>query len=156
MEHKNKNKGEIKMEYYSWILTFHIMSVLSWMAMLFYLPRLFVYHVEHKDNAGFVEVAKIQEYKLYKYIGVPALWATILSGTAMIVLNPSIFQSGGWMHAKITTVLLLIAYSYSLGYFRKKLEINECNKSGKFFRAYNEVPTILSLIIVIMVIVKPF
>lgn len=144
------------MEYYSWILTFHIMSVLSWMAMLFYLPRLFVYHVEHKDNAGFVEVAKIQEYKLYKYIGVPALWATILSGTAMIVLNPSIFQSGGWMHAKITTVLLLIAYSYSLGYFRKKLESNECNKSGKFFRAYNEVPTILSLIIVIMVIVKPF
>ncbi len=78
--------------------------------MLFYLPRLFVYHVENADNAGFVEVAKIQEYKLYKYIGVPALWATVLSGSTMLTLNPSLFHSGGWIHAKITVALLLVAY----------------------------------------------
>ena len=56
------------MEYYSWILTFHVVSFMSWMAMLFYLPRLFVYHVENIDKKEFVEVVKIQEYKIYKYI----------------------------------------------------------------------------------------
>ena len=90
------------MEYYNWILAFHVMSLISWMAVLFYLPRLFVYHTEHAGNAGFVEVVKIQEYKIYHYIGVPAMWATILSGGAMIALNPGLFQSGGWLHAKLT------------------------------------------------------
>lgn len=142
------------MEYYSWILTFHIMSFMSWMAMLFYLPRLFVYHQEHYEKKEFVEVVKIQEYKIYKYIGMPAMWTTIASGLFMLYLNPAILQSGGWMHAKITVVVLLIAYSYSLEYYRKKLEIDECKKSGRFFRAYNEVPTMLSLLIVAFVIVK--
>lgn len=144
------------MEYYSWILVFHIMSFMSWMAMLFYLPRLFVYHQEHADNKEFVKVVKIQELKLYKYIGVPALWATVLSGVAMIVLNPSLFASGGWLHAKLTFVLILIAYSFSLGHYRKQLEKDACTKSGVFFRAYNEVPTLLGLAIVIFVIVRPF
>jgi putative membrane protein len=67
--------------YYSWILAFHVVSVLSWMAMLFYLPRLFVYHREHNDKDDFVEVVQIQEYKLYKYIGAPAMWATVISGS---------------------------------------------------------------------------
>ncbi len=144
------------MEYYTWILAFHVLSFISWMAMLFYLPRLFVYHSEHKDKKEFVEVAKIQEYKLYKYIGVPAMWATVLSGISMLLLNPSILSGGGWMHAKITVVILLIAYSYSLDFYRKQLEADICQKSGQFFRAYNEVPTILAIFIVIFVVVKPF
>lgn len=109
-----------------------------------------------KKKKEFVEVVKIQEYKLYKYIGVPALWATVVSGVAMLLLNPALLSGGGWMHAKITMVILLIAYSYSLNHFRKQLELGICQKSGKFFRAYNEVPTILSILIVIFVIVKPF
>ncbi|QOG12232.1 protoporphyrinogen oxidase HemJ [Arcobacter sp. FWKO B] len=144
------------MEYYTWILAFHVISFISWMAMLFYLPRLFVYHTEHKEKKEFVEVVKIQEYKLYKYIGIPAMWATVISGIGMLLLNPSILSSGGWMHAKITMVILLIAYSYSLNYFRKQLELDICEKSGKFFRAYNEVPTILAILIVVFVVVKPF
>ncbi|MDY0321628.1 MAG: protoporphyrinogen oxidase HemJ [Arcobacteraceae bacterium] len=144
------------MEYYTWILAFHVLSFISWMAMLFYLPRLFVYHSEHKEKKEFVEVAKIQEYKLYKYIGVPAMWATVISGISMLLLNPSILSGGGWMHAKITVVILLIAYSYSLDFYRKQLEADSCEKSGKFFRAYNEVPTILAIFIVIFVVVKPF
>lgn len=144
------------MEYYTWILAFHVLSFISWMAMLFYLPRLFVYHSEHKEKKEFVEVAKIQEYKLYKYIGVPAMWATVISGISMLLLNPSLLSGGGWMHAKITVVILLIAYSYSLGFYRKQLEADNCEKSGKFFRAYNEVPTILAIFIVIFVVVKPF
>ena len=143
------------MQYYLWIKAFHIMSVISWMAMLFYLPRLFVYHAEHKDNAGFVEVVKIQEHKLYYFIGVPAFWASVLSGGAMIALNPAMFHSGLWLHIKLTAAILLIVYHFSLRYFLIKFKEDRCEKSGKFFRFYNEVPTILMIIIVIMAVVKP-
>lgn len=144
------------MEYYTWILAFHVMSFISWMAMLFYLPRLYVYHAEHASNSGFTEVVAIQEDKLYGFIGVPAMWATILSGAAMIALMPELFQSGGWLHAKLTAAFFLIVYHFTLGKLKKKLQAGECTKSGKFFRMYNEVPTILMIIIVIMVVVKPF
>lgn len=142
------------MEYYSWVLAFHIVSVLSWMAMLFYLPRLFVYHRENHNKLEFLEIVKIQEYKLYKYIGLPAMWATLLSGIAMIILNPAL-MSQGWFHIKLFALVLLIAYSFSLDYYRKELTLNSSYKSGKFFRFYNEAPTILAIIIVAMVIVKP-
>jgi len=144
------------MAYYTWILAFHVMSFTSWMAMLFYLPRLFIYHREHSDNLAFAEVVKIQEYKLYAYIGVPAMWATIISGGVMLYLNPGIFQSGGWMHVKLLFVALLIAYSFSLNSIRKKLIEDPEYKSGKYFRFYNEVPTLIMIVIVIMVVVKPF
>ncbi len=143
------------MEYYLWIKAFHIMSVISWMAMLFYLPRLFVYHAEHRDNEGFVEVVKIQEHKLYYFIGVPAFWASLLSGGAMIALNPAMFHSGMWLHIKLTAALLLVLYHFSLRKFLIAFKEGRCTKSGKFFRFYNEVPTILMIIIVIMAVVKP-
>jgi putative membrane protein len=142
------------MDYYLWILVFHVMAFMSWMAMLFYLPRLFVYHVEHAEKKEFTQVVEIQEFKLYKYIGLPALWATVLSGLAMIALNPSVMTSGGWMHAKLTVVAVLLAYSFSLEHYRKQLAKGTCTKSGKFFRAYNEVPTALSILIVTYVILK--
>lgn len=142
------------MEYYSWIIIFHIMAMMSWMAMLFYQPRLYVYHTEHKNKPDFVDVVKIQELKMYKYIGVPAMWATVLSGIIMIVINPSIIDS--WLYAKIFFVILLIMYSFSLDYFRKNLEAGKFPDSGNFFRAYNEVPTVLSLLIVGYVVTKTF
>ena len=144
------------MAYYTWILAFHVMSFVSWMAMLFYQPRLFVYHSENGDNEGFVKVVQRQEYILNKAIGTPAMWATIISGATMLYLNPSIFQSGGWMHAKLFALAFLIAYHFSLENFRKKLIENPHHKSGKWFRFYNEVPTLLMIFIVIMVVVKPF
>ncbi len=142
---------------YQWALWFHIISMVSWFAVLFYLPRLFVYHAEHADNEGYVKVTKIMEFKLYQYIGVPAFWATLISGVWLIYLYPvNIFSTGGWFHAKLAFLVILIVYFFSLGMIRKKLENNTCNKSGKFFRFYNEVPTILLLLIVAMVVVKPF
>ncbi|WP_345993287.1 protoporphyrinogen oxidase HemJ [Sulfurimonas sp. HSL-1716] len=146
---------------YNWIIWFHVISFVSWFAAIFYLPRLFVYHKEHEDNAGFLEVVKIMEYKLYKYIGVPAMWATILSGGLMIYLSTgeygvNLFKTGGWLHAKLFFVALLIAYFISLDVIRKKLQSGTCTKTGKFFRFYNEVPTILLLLIVAMVVVRPF
>lgn len=144
------------MAYYTWILAFHVMSFISWMAMLFYQPRLFVYHSEHGDNEGFVKVVQRQEYILNKAIGTPAMWATILSGGVMLYLNPAIFSSGGWMHAKLLFLVALILYHFSLEVLRKKLIENPHYKSGKWFRFYNEIPTLLMMFIVIMVVVKPF
>ena len=144
------------MEYYSWILAFHVMSFASWMAVLFYLPRLFIYHVEHKSNGkAFTDVIEIQERKLYSFIGVPAFWATLISGLAMILLNLGLFESGIWLYVKLVTLVFLIAYHYSLNAIRKKLEADTCTKTGKQLRVYNEVPTILMIIIVIMVVIKP-
>jgi len=138
---------------YEWTLWFHVVSFISWFAVLFYLPRLYVYHVEHKDNKGFLEVVKIQEMKLYKYIGVPAMWATILSGSVLIYI---IGFNHTWLHVKLFFLVILIGYFHSLGVLRLKLLEDRCTKSGKFFRMYNEVPTILMLLIVAMVVMKPF
>jgi len=130
--------------------------MVAWFAVLFYMPRLFVYHAENADKADFVSVVKIMERKIYYFIGVPSMWATIISGSIMIALNPGLFQSGGWLHAKLLFVAFLIGYFFSMGHFYKKLLADNCQKSGKFFRMYNEVPTLLIMVIVAMVIVKPF
>lgn len=143
------------MAYYYWILAFHVMSFTSWMAMLFYLPRLFIYHRENADTKAFTDIVEIQEYKLFKYIGEPAMWATIITGAVMLYLNSGIFSSGGWMHAKLLFVAFLIAYHYSLGAIRKIMIDNPHYKSSKYLRFYNEVPTLLMIVIVIMVVIKP-
>ena len=145
---------------YTWILWFHVISFISWFAVLFYLPRLYVYHAENIENKGFVEVVKIQEYKLLKYIGVPAMWATVLSGSVMIYLSIAgdfnLFLTGYWLHVKLFFATLLILYFLSLEKIRKEFEEDRCTRSGKFFRFYNEVPTLLMLVIVAMVVLKPF
>jgi putative membrane protein len=139
---------------YNWILWFHVISFISWFAVLFYLPRLYVYHVENIENKGFIEVVKIQEMKLYKYIGVPSMWSTVLSGTALIYMGDWIYSP--WLHIKLVLLVILLGYFHSLGTLRIKLLEDRCSKSGKFFRMYNEVPTILMLFIVAMVVFKPF
>jgi len=146
---------------YNWVVWFHIISMVSWFAVLFYLPRLFVYHVENGQNKGFLEVIEVMEMKIYKYIGVPAFWATLLSGTALIVMSTehygiNAFQTGGWLHAKLSLVAILVAYFFSLGHYRLKLKVDAAYKNGKFFRLYNEVPTLLLMAIVALVIIKPF
>ena len=144
------------MEYYNWILAFHVMSFVSWMAFLFYMPRLFIYHRENADVKAFTDVVKVQEYKLHKIIGVPAMWATLFSGVLMLFLNSGIFQSGGWIYAKLFALSFLFAYHISLGKIRLIMIENAHYKSSKWFRVYNEAPTLLMIFIVIMVVVKPF
>ncbi|MBL1242945.1 MAG: protoporphyrinogen oxidase HemJ [Sulfurimonas sp.] len=139
---------------YEWVLWFHVISFISWFSVLFYLPRLFIYHTEHKENEGFVKVVKIQEYKLFKYIGVPAMWTTLLSGGYLIYEIG--FAGNTWLHAKLLFVAILLVYFFSMNFYRKQLEKDECQKSGKFFRMYNEVPTVLMMLIVAMVVFKPF
>jgi len=137
---------------YEWVLWFHVISFISWFAVLFYLPRLYVYHAEHIDNKGFVEVVKIQEMKLYKYIGVPAMWATILSGSYMIY----VIGFATWLYVKLFFLVFLVLYFLSLDKIRIEFLEDRCTRSGKFFRFYNEVPTLLMLVIVAMVVLKPF
>ena len=139
--------------YYQEILAFHIIAMMSWMAMLFYMPRLFVYHQEYKEKKDFTDVVKIQEDKIYKVIGFPAMLATIFSGALMIYLNPTLLQQD-WMIAKLFVLSLMIAYSFSMEYFRKILAKDECRRDGQFFRAYNEIPTLLAILIVVFVITK--
>lgn len=144
----------------STFLVIHIISFISWFAMLFYLPRLFVYHAERSENTGFIEVVRIMEYKLYKYIGIPAMWATLITGGLLIWANldlgVNLFKTGGWLHAKLLFVLFLVIFTFYLGSTVKKLAISAPEKSGKFYRILNEVPTILMIFIVVFVIVKPF
>ena len=144
---------------YAYIKAFHIIVLVSWMAMLFYLPRLFVYHAQNRDNEGFVSVVKIQEVKLYKYIGTPAIVLTLLTGIAMITLHPSLLQvatSGIWLHIKLTFVIILVIYHLLCGYFIKTLGNGSCKRSHKFFRFFNEIPTLLVIVIVFLAVCKPF
>jgi len=144
------------MEYYLWIKVFHFWAFISWMAMLFYLPRLYVYHAEHRENEGFLKVVKIQEDKLFHFIGWPAMISTVASGIVMIWLNPSMLEGTGWLHAKITFAIILLVYHFDLWRYLKLFREDRCAKSGKFFRFYNEVPTIIMIGIVIFAVVKPF
>ena len=95
---------------YSWIVWFHILSFTSWFAVLFYMPRLFVYHAENIENEGFVEVVKVMEMKIYKYIGVPAMWTTVLSGLYLALELG--FSGNAWLHAKILLVVILMGYFF--------------------------------------------
>ncbi len=140
------------MEFYNYILVFHILSFLSWFAMLFYLPRLFVYHAEHRERKDFVTVIKIMEYKLIKYIGNPAMWATIISGVFLAYITG--LYSQGWLIAKFLFVVSLFVFQIYLEFLRVKLSHDICNKSGKFFRILNEFPTLVAIFIVSLVIFK--
>jgi putative membrane protein len=137
---------------YEWIKVLHIISFISWFAGLFYLPRLYVYHVENSDHEHTRKTLETMEYKLLKFIMNPAMIATWVFGVALI----HYVGTAGWLHAKITLVVILSAFHMYLGVVRKKL-INEPSKfSSKYFRFINEVPTVILILIVILVVVKPF
>ena len=133
----------------------HLISVISWMAGLLYLPRIFVYHAQNNDEIKIKEVFKVMERKLYFYIMTPAM---ILSWIFGLLLIHSIgFQQLGqkWMVLKIVFVLLLTAYHFYLGNILNRFKIDQDNRSHKFYRFINEIPTILLILIVFVVIFKP-
>lgn len=138
-----------------WLKAFHIVAFTSWFAMLFYLPRLFVYH-RMADDAVSKERFSLMENKLYKVIGTPAMVVTLLLGIAMAVMGWDYYKTQGWFHAKMLLVFFLIGYHHMCGAFIKKLAAGTCTKSHKFFRIFNEVPVVFLILIAILVIVKPF
>ena len=140
---------------YLWIQSLHIIAVISWMAAMLYLPRLFVYHADTQVGSDQSETFKIMERKLVRYIGTPAMIATWVFGIMMVVANPSVFD-GGWMHIKFTCVILMSAFHGISAGWMKKFGRDENTKSAKFYRYANEIPTVLMIIIVIMAVAKPF
>lgn len=147
-----------------WIKAFHIISVICWFAGLFYLPRLFVYHAmaeaglkNDPTEAGAIARYKVMERKLYYGITMPSMLATWITGLWLLYLYAwAAFSSMGWLHAKITLVILLTIYHFSMGYYYRSFRDNRNRHSHIFYRYYNEAPTLLLLGIVILVVVKPF
>lgn len=138
-----------------WLKAFHIISFTSWFAMLFYLPRLFVYHQLAEDTVS-KERFSLMERKLYRFIGTPAMVATLLFGGAMVGMGWDYYKTQGWFHTKMLLVVFLIGYHHMCGAFVKKLAAGTCTKSHKFFRIFNEIPVVFLIVIVILVIVRPF
>ncbi|HWD31148.1 MAG TPA: protoporphyrinogen oxidase HemJ [Pseudomonas sp.] len=137
-----------------WIKALHIVSVVCWFAGLFYLPRLFVYHAQSQDSIS-QERFVTMERKLYRGIMLPSMIATLIFGVWLMSLTPG-FLSQGWMHAKLTLVILLIGYHHMCGAQLKRFARGENTRSHVFYRWFNEVPVLILLAIVILVVVKPF
>ena len=136
-----------------WVKAIHVIFVVAWFAGLFYLPRLFVYHVDTQDTAGHDRFV-LMERKLYGLMTI-AMIGTWVFGLAMVVMNPGYLQLG-WMHAKLTLVIALSGYQGWLKVHLRKFANRTNTRSGRFWRIANEVPAVLLIAIVILVVVKPF
>ena len=142
------------MNLYLLFKSLHLIAVISWMAGLLYLPRIFVYHSE-ADHESQKVVFKTMERKLYNYIMMPAMLLSWIFGILLIhSIGFSVFLEL-WMQIKTIAVIILTIYHFSLGSFLNDFAIDDNNKSSKFFRIYNEIPTIILIVVVFVVIFKP-
>ena len=133
----------------------HLIAVISWMAGLLYLPRIFVYHAETRENREQSETFKLMEKRLYFYIMNPAMISSWIFGVLLIHSQGIISLGLLWMKIKLGLVIILTAYHFYLLAVLKDFQIDNNTKSSKFFRVINEVPTILLIIIIFIVIFKP-
>lgn len=136
-----------------WVKAFHIIAMVAWFAGLFYLPRLFVYHVEINDEPG-LERFEIMERRLYYAIMWPAAVTTTLLGLWLLFSSPSYYLHAPWMHAKLSLVILLWMFHWLCGRYRKKFLLRCNTHSQRFYRFFNEIPTLLLIAIVCLVTVK--
>ena len=133
----------------------HLIALVSWMAGLLYLPRIFVYHVENKDKKEATDIFEVMEKRLFFYIMRPAMILTWIFGLILIYLNGIEIFSQLWMQLKIILVILLSVYNDYLGKCLLSLKNNSNTKSAKFFRIFNEIPTVILIFTVFIVIFKP-
>ena len=142
------------MNLYLLFKSLHLISIISWMAGLLYLPRIFVYHSDAEDSSQ-KTVFKIMERRLYNYIMTPAMLLSWLFGVLLIhSLGITVF-SELWMQIKTILVVILTIYHFSLGKYLNDFAIDNNQKSSKFFRIFNEIPTIILIIVIFVVIFKP-
>ena len=135
-----------------WVKALHIIFLVTWFAGLFYLPRLFVYHAQSTDTAS-IERFKVMERKLYRGIMTPCMVLTLAFGIWMWL---GYGFSGGWLHAKLVLVALLVAYHFWLGRLAREFALDASRRSHVFYRWINEAPLVLLAAIVVLVVVKPF
>lgn len=142
-------------QYYEWIKVAHIVSVISWMAGMFYLPRLFVYHSQVEIGSEAHNLFVIMEKKLLRLIMNPAMIATYIFGL-MLAYIYGMQALGGWFHVKFTVVIILTVIHAMFARWRKDFIEGKNTRSEIFYRVINEVPVVLMIIAVIMVVIKPF
>ncbi|MFW6094671.1 MAG: protoporphyrinogen oxidase HemJ [Pseudomonadota bacterium] len=140
---------------YLWLKALHIVGVVTWFAGLFYLPRLFVYHVGAEDAVSRARF-EVMEEKLYRIIMRPSMLITLIFGIWMLVLGWSAFAASGWLWVKLAGVVALLGYHHYCGRLIRALAKDEQPHSERFLRIFNEAPALLLVTIVILVVVKPF
>jgi len=142
---------------YPWTKALHIIAVISWMAGLLYLPRLFVYHAENAaPGSPFSETLKVMERRLLRFIMNPAMAMATIFGGMMLATPGLVDWSEAWIWIKLGLVTAMTWYHHVLAKWRKDFATDANNRPGGFYRAWNEVPTVLMIGIVIMVVVRPF
>ena len=147
---------DILWDFSKWITALHVIAVMFWMAGMYYLPRLYVYHAEAYENGEMVATFEAMEANLLRIIINPAMIAAWLFGLALL-LRPGFFVNAGlWIYVKLLCLVILLVYHIFLARWRKQFLTGESPKSSRFFRMINEIPPVLTIIIVIMVIVQPF
>jgi putative membrane protein len=139
---------------YLWLKALHVIAVISWMAGMLYLPRLFVYHAGAKPGSELSETLKIMERRLLRFIINPAMIAAWGFGIWMLWLNPALLREP-FMHAKLGLVVLMQLVHAMLARCRRQFAGDENRHSARFYRILNEVPTVLMIGIVILIIVRP-
>jgi protoporphyrinogen IX oxidase len=137
------------------VKAFHIIAMVAWFSGLFYLPRLFVYHAEAKDKLS-QDRFKMMERRLYYGIMWPAALLTTGLGLWLITFHAAYYLKAAWMHAKLTLVSLTWFYHLGCGYFLRCFARDSNQRTGLFFRLFNEIPTVLLTGIVLFVVIKPF
>lgn len=141
---------------YLWIKALHVISVIAWMAGLLYLPRLFVYHCDATPGSERSETFKIMERRLMRAIMNPAMVASLGFGGVLLADGDGVVWSEGWVYIKLAGVAGLLVLHYMMNLWRRDFAQDANRRTERFFRVANEAPTILMIVIVIAVIVKPF
>lgn len=139
---------------YEWMRALHLIAMVAWFAGLFYIFRLFVYHVRHRDNATMAATFSTMERRLLYGIMHPAMTLTLIGGVAMIVMQP-VWLKAGWFHTKLLLVLFLVGYQIFAGRVQKRFARGDFFLSEKACRIINEVPTVLLIVIVLLAVLKP-
>ena len=139
---------------YLWLKAFHIIAVISWMAGMLYLPRLFVYHAVAEPGSAQAKTFEVMEHRLLAYIMTPAMALTWILGVALMLQGG--FLTTGWLHAKLLLVLAMSGTHGFLSRCAREFSLGKNRHSQKFYRIINEVPTIFMIVIVILATVKPF
>jgi putative membrane protein len=143
-------------DWYPWILSGHIISIIAWMAGMFYMPRLFAYHAEAEVGSDKSETFKIMERRLLRAIINPAMIAAWIFGI-LLVLTPGIVDwARGWPWVKATIVLAMSGLHGLLSRWRRQFASDRNIHTTRFYKLINEIPTVMMIVIVIMVVAKPF
>ena len=151
-----QNFNDFLINNYSLIKAFHVISIIAWMAAILYLPRLFVYHTTVKKKSESSEMLKIMEYRLQKFIMNPAMILTIFFGFLLLKTEGIINWGENWLYFKLFLVFLMLIVHYVLSKYRIDFYMDNNIRTKKFYKILNEVPTVLLIIIILLVYLKPF